>query len=97
MSKKYTEQENTWAAMISNCKITEIQIGWAREMIRDDLEAAGRGNEYDPNCNPTFAQIVAACKKEEYELLPNYRIVECEEGLAPPHLYEYIVGRRKRI
>jgi len=35
--------------------------------------------------------------KEEYELLPNYRIVECEEGLAPPHLYEYIVGRRKRI
>jgi len=31
----------------------------------------------------------------DFEILPNYRIVECEDGLAPPHLYEYIIGRRK--
>ncbi|MBQ8247321.1 MAG: hypothetical protein IJZ42_09330 [Lachnospiraceae bacterium] len=68
MGNIYTEQENTWAAMISNCRITDIQIGWAREMIRNDLEAAGRGDEYDPNYIPTFAEIVAACKEEEYDL-----------------------------
>ena len=34
--------------------------------------------------------------EQEFELLPNYRVIECEEGLCPPHLYEYIIGRRKR-
>lgn len=35
-------------------------------------------------------------KEEEFEILPNHKIVECEEGLAPPYLYEYIIGRRKK-
>ena len=95
MSKKYTEQENTWAAMISNCKITEIQIGWAREMIRDDLEAAGRGDEYDPNCNPTFAQIVAACNEKNYDLWfrdmtgdePDFFNKAIDDSINPPLNY----------
>lgn len=33
--------------------------------------------------------------QEIYEILPNYRVVECDKCLAPPHLYEYIIGRRK--
>ena len=59
MGNKYTEQENTWAAMIFNCTITQEQIDLAKDMFKDELDADG---------NPTFAQIVAACKKEEYEL-----------------------------
>ena len=59
MGKIYTEQENTWAAMISNCRITDIQIGWAQDMFSEELGDDGI---------PTFAQIVAACKKEGYEL-----------------------------
>ena len=68
MGDKYTEQENTWAAQISNCKITEIQIQWARDMIQEQLREEGREEEYDPNYIPTFAQIVAACEKEDYDL-----------------------------
>ena len=63
MSNLYTEQENTWAAMISNCKITNLQIQWARDMIQEQLREEGREEEYDPNYIPTFAQIVAACEK----------------------------------
>ncbi|MBQ8247327.1 MAG: hypothetical protein IJZ42_09360 [Lachnospiraceae bacterium] len=68
MSNLYTEQENTWAAMISNCKITNLQIQWARDMIQEQLREEGREEEYDPNYIPTFAQIVAACEKEDYDL-----------------------------
>ena len=28
MGNKYTEQENTWAAMISNCRITQTKLIW---------------------------------------------------------------------
>ncbi len=59
MSNLYTEQENTWAAMISNCRITDIQIGWARQKFKDELGDDGI---------PTFAQIVAACKEEGFDL-----------------------------
>ncbi|MBO5082009.1 MAG: hypothetical protein J6C06_05325, partial [Lachnospiraceae bacterium] len=64
MSNKYTEQENTWAAMISNCLITTDQIDWAKQMVRDDLIAQGREDEYDPNYIPTFAEIVKACNAQ---------------------------------
>ena len=61
MGNKYTEQENTWAAMISNCRITDIQIGWAQDMFSDELGDDGI---------PTFAQIVKACNAQNppYEL-----------------------------
>ncbi|MBO5098459.1 MAG: hypothetical protein J6B96_09120, partial [Agathobacter sp.] len=57
MGKVYTEQENTWAAMISNCRITEDIILLARDMFSLEEDEA-----------PTFYQIVAACKEEEYDL-----------------------------
>ena len=57
MSNLYNEQENKWAAQISNCKITNIQIGWARKKF--DLE--------DDEA-PTFKQIVLACEEENYQL-----------------------------
>ena len=61
MGNIYTEQENTWAAMISNCRITETQIKWAKEMFSDELGDDGI---------PTFAQIVKACNVQNppYEL-----------------------------
>lgn len=65
MSRLYTEEENTWAAMISNCRITNEQIGWAREEYRDKLIAEGRESEYDPNYIPTFKEIVLACNAEK--------------------------------
>lgn len=34
--------------------------------------------------------------KNDFERLPNYRVTECEAGLNPPHLYEYLVGWRKK-
>lgn len=35
--------------------------------------------------------------KALFETLPNYKITECEEGLNPPFLYEYLIGYRKLI
>ena len=58
MSNLYTEQENTRAAQISNCRITNDQIDWTSEKIRNDLIAQGREDEYDPNYIPTFKEIV---------------------------------------
>jgi SAM-dependent methyltransferase len=34
--------------------------------------------------------------KDVFEMLPNYRVTECEEGLNPPYLYEYLIGWRKK-
>lgn len=34
--------------------------------------------------------------ESEFEILPNHRVIECNEYIAPPHLYEYLIGRRKR-
>ena len=68
MSNKYTEQENTWAAMISNCLITDDQIEWVRKDIYDDLKAQGREDEYDPNYIPTFKEIVEVCEEKGYNL-----------------------------
>ena len=64
MGNTYTERETMLAAMISNCRITGIQIEWAREMIRNELEVAGRGEEYDPDYIPTFREIVLACEAQ---------------------------------
>lgn len=33
---------------------------------------------------------------EEFEILPNYKIIECNDSMTPPCLYEYLVGRRLR-
>lgn len=33
--------------------------------------------------------------KSEFEMVPTHKITECEEGLTPPYLYEYLVGWRK--
>lgn len=32
----------------------------------------------------------------EFEILPNYKITECNDSMTPPCLYEYLVGRRLR-
>lgn len=32
--------------------------------------------------------------QEEFEILPNYKIIECNDSMTPPALYEYLVGRR---
>ncbi len=57
MSNLYNEQENKWAAQISNCKITNDQILWARDMFNLKEDEA-----------PTFEQIVLACEEENYQL-----------------------------
>lgn len=31
---------------------------------------------------------------DEFEILPNYKITECNDSMTPPCLYEYLVGRR---
>lgn len=33
--------------------------------------------------------------KEFFKPLPNYKVTECEEGLNPPLLYDYLIGYRK--
>ena len=33
--------------------------------------------------------------EEGLEFLPTYRVTECEEYIAPPYLYEYLIGWRK--
>ena len=86
MGNKYTEQENTWAAMISNCRITDIQIGWAQDMFSDELGDDGI---------PTFAQIVAACQKENYRLWfrdmtgdePDFFNKAIDDSINPPLNY----------
>jgi len=64
MSNLYTEEENTWVAMISNCRITNTQIEWARKSYHDKLKAEGRESEYDLNYIPTFKEIVLACNAQ---------------------------------
>ena len=34
--------------------------------------------------------------EKEFEILPNHKVIECNEYIAPPHLYEYLIGRRKK-
>lgn len=34
--------------------------------------------------------------EEEFEILPNYKITECNDSMTPPALYEYLVGRKYR-
>ena len=59
MSNLYTNEENTRAAQISNCLITETQIGWARDIFNLKDEEA-----------PTFRQIVEACEQQK----PSYNL-----------------------
>ena len=68
MGNIYTEQENTWAAQISNCVITEEQIVWARKLFDlSDDEA------------PTFRQIVEACEIEDSTYNLWFREMEGDE------------------
>lgn len=34
--------------------------------------------------------------EKEFEILPNYKITECNDSMTPPALYEYLVGRKYR-
>ena len=34
--------------------------------------------------------------KDQFEQLDTYRIVECDDALCPPLLYEYLLGWRKK-